>query len=550
MHRLATAVLTALLVAAFCAAPVTAQTSFTRNWEFSDNVNTKPSYLSGARALAWGMVSDGSGGMQEVVLVSHNANGPFEIEILDPSDGSNTGNLDVSGVADVSRDVQDVEISEDGVIIACNEVNNRFLTSSDETFRCYRWDSLTDSPTEVLAYTPPDQDGGGQADWIGRLTSVTGRADDNTLTIMTPASSLGQGNPDNIYRFTTADNGASFTVDVVDRTGNESTAGIGAATPLGTGASDFVVNMGGENPLVYASDGTFQTEMTSGVVSAFSHSIKYFSVGTRTFIGTFNYGSSATGDRAEFADVSAGFASALPEGNTPPLGTATNNNANGTGDLAVRVNGDNTITTFVLATNTGIGSYTSDTALPVELAGFTAGRAGSGAVLSWTTLAEENNSGFAIERSLDGRPFQEIGFEPGHGTTTESIAYSFTDAGVPYGTSEATYRLRQVDVDGTTAMSGEQSVRFTPDAVSLIGSVPNPVTSGMTKIRFELPEASHVRLSVYDVLGREVATLIDEQREARQHSVPFNASTLASGTYLIRIETDRGAMTQKMTVAR
>ena len=57
-----------------------------------------------------------------------------------------------------------------------------------------------------------------------------------------------------------------------------------------------------------------------------------------------------------------------------------------------------------------------------------------------------------------------------------------------------------------------------------------------TTISFALPEAGHVRLQVFDVLGREVKTLVDGQIDAGTHTVNFNASGLPSGTYLYRIQ--------------
>jgi len=248
-------------------------------------------------------------------------------------------------------------------------------------------------------------------------------------------------------------------------------------------------------------------------------------------------------------EVTDGPANAIPYGSTPTLGT--NDNIQANGDVDVRVNDDGTATIFVMSTNNGIGSYTTSQApLPVELAGFEADRSGENVVLRWQTLSETNNAGFDIERSIDGGAFAKVGYESGQGTTTETTSYQFVDARLPYGVSEVSYRLRQVDVDGDETLSDARRVTFTPTDVSLIGSVPNPVASNQAEIRYELPEAMNVRLSVYDLLGRQIATLVDGEQVAKQHRVTFDASSLASGTYLIRLETDRGATTSKMTIAR
>ena len=74
-----------------------------------------------------------------------------------------------------------------------------------------------------------------------------------------------------------------------------------------------------------------------------------------------------------------------------------------------------------------------------------------------------------------------------------------------------------------------------PTEFALDQNHPNPFNPS-TVISFALPEASHVRLTVFDVLGREVKTLMDGQIDAGNHRVHFNASGLPSGTYLYRIQ--------------
>ena len=76
----------------------------------------------------------------------------------------------------------------------------------------------------------------------------------------------------------------------------------------------------------------------------------------------------------------------------------------------------------------------------------------------------------------------------------------------------------------------------TPNAFALHQNHPNPFNPS-TVINFALPEASYVRLAVYDVLGREVKTLVDGQLDTGNHQVRFDAAGLPSGTYLYRIET-------------
>lgn len=104
------------------------------------------------------------------------------------------------------------------------------------------------------------------------------------------------------------------------------------------------------------------------------------------------------------------------------------------------------------------------------------------------------------------------------------------------------YRLKQVDLDGTVHYSEEISINGvtgvneqTPVEFSLKQNYPNPFNP-VTTLQFELPGQSRVTLSVYDVLGKEVARLVDGGMGAGTHRVQFDAASLASGIYAYRIQ--------------
>lgn len=78
---------------------------------------------------------------------------------------------------------------------------------------------------------------------------------------------------------------------------------------------------------------------------------------------------------------------------------------------------------------------------------------------------------------------------------------------------------------------------------------PNPFNP-VTEITYLIPVESHVRLKVYNVLGNEVATLVDEEKPAGEYSVKFNASNLSSGVYIYRLQTDYSIITKKMTLIK
>jgi hypothetical protein len=188
-------------------------------------------------------------------------------------------------------------------------------------------------------------------------------------------------------------------------------------------------------------------------------------------------------------------------------------NLDGANDLSLQVNGDDNV--------------------PVELSSFTATGINGVVDLQWITATETNNRGFEVQRS-NGGEFETIAFVDGYGTTAESQAYSYTDRSVLVGSY--TYRLKQVDFDGTFEYSDVVEVDvLAPAEFTLEQNYPNPFNPS-TKINFQLKVDSEVSLKVFDVLGQEVATILNSNLIAGGHSVDFNASGLNSGVYLYRIE--------------
>ena len=184
--------------------------------------------------------------------------------------------------------------------------------------------------------------------------------------------------------------------------------------------------------------------------------------------------------------------------------------------------------------------------VPVELTSFAATTDNKNVNLNWSTATELNNSGFQIERS-SGSEYQVVGFVAGHGTTTEVQNYSYVDQNVNAGSY--TYRLKQVDFDGTFEYSNAIEVDILGIKEFALGqNYPNPFNPS-TKINFSLAVDSKVSLKIFDVLGQEVATLINGQLAAGSQEVSFNASSLNSGVYFYRIDAD-GIDGQKFSSVR
>ena len=174
-----------------------------------------------------------------------------------------------------------------------------------------------------------------------------------------------------------------------------------------------------------------------------------------------------------------------------------------------------------------------DDAVPVELVSFEATTNGANVNLNWVTASEINNQGFSIERS-SGTEFEVVGYIAGFGTTTESKYYSFNDREVTSGTY--TYRLKQIDFDGTFKYSNTVEVEIlAPAEFNLSQNYPNPFNPATT-INFSLASDSKVSLKIFDVIGQEVAQLVNGQLAAGQHNVNFDASSLNSGVYFYKIE--------------
>ena len=187
--------------------------------------------------------------------------------------------------------------------------------------------------------------------------------------------------------------------------------------------------------------------------------------------------------------------------------------------------------------------------LPVELKSFSASVSDGFVNLSWLTATETNNRGFEIQRKANGNDFVAIGFVQGKGTTTQIQSYSFVDNNVQAGKYQ--YRLKQIDLDGSYSISSIVEVSIlSPIEFSLAQNYPNPFNPSTT-INFSLAKESNVNLKVFDLLGQEIISLVNNEfMNAGSYSYKFDASTLASGTYIYRLEAGDFVQTKKMTLTK
>jgi len=212
--------------------------------------------------------------------------------------------------------------------------------------------------------------------------------------------------------------------------------------------------------------------------------------------------------------------------------------------------------------NSQYGIYASkvfnDGALPVELSAFNASIIENGVQLNWQTATEVNNYGFEIERANAGTSldlslhWETIGFVEGHGNSNSPKEYSFIDESVHNGTFS--YRLKQIDIDGNFEYSEIISVEThrgvsLPTEFALEQNYPNPFNPA-TSIEYSVQSSEFVSLKVYDILGTEVATLVNEKKEAGKYRVNFDASILSSGLYIYKIQAGSFNQVRKMMLLK
>jgi len=203
-------------------------------------------------------------------------------------------------------------------------------------------------------------------------------------------------------------------------------------------------------------------------------------------------------------------------------------------------NTDATVITTLLGSN--------NAPLPVELNSFTAKTDDFNVILNWETATEINNYGFDVERKITNGDWSKIGYVEGAGNSSSPKSYKFTD-NKPIGGSKFIYRLKQIDNDGTYEYSDEIEVEIIPTEFALYQNYPNPFNPNTT-IRYQLPQESKVIIKIYDILGSEVITLLNEKKEPGVYEVEFNASHLSSGTYIYRIVADGFVETKKMVLLK
>jgi uncharacterized protein (TIGR03790 family) len=189
-------------------------------------------------------------------------------------------------------------------------------------------------------------------------------------------------------------------------------------------------------------------------------------------------------------------------------------------------------------------------ALPVVLNSFDVSPCAGGSVrVAWVTLSENGSFGFTVERrTVPAGAFIGIAssFTPGAGTSLTTRAYSWVDPDVAPGAYE--YRIRQTDLDGTVHESGGRGVTVstgggdteesrTPGKTGLLQNYPNPFNPATT-ITYRISAGTRVTITIHDLLGREVARLVDRDQGPGLYTVTWDARAAATGVYICRLRAE------------
>ncbi len=201
-----------------------------------------------------------------------------------------------------------------------------------------------------------------------------------------------------------------------------------------------------------------------------------------------------------------------------------------------------------------VASKSTNNPLPVELVSFEAESSNAGVLLTWNTATEINNYGFEIERKLNSNTnWSKIGFVQGNGNSSSNKYYSYIDKEQLHGTYS--YRLKQIDNNGEYEYSSiiEVNVNSLPKEYVLNQNYPNPFNPSTT-ISFSIPEKQFVSLKIYDILGNEITTIVNEELEAGSYNKLWNSASfngkVASGIYFYKLTAGSFVETKKMSLMK
>jgi hypothetical protein len=190
--------------------------------------------------------------------------------------------------------------------------------------------------------------------------------------------------------------------------------------------------------------------------------------------------------------------------------------------------------------------------LPVELTSFSAVIISNAVHLNWETATEVNNYGFEVQKlqsELSSAEWESLGFIEGYGNSNSPKQYSFVDNAIN-GAQKFSYRLKQIDNDGAFEYSKIIEVDVTaPIEFSLSQNYPNPFNPSTT-IKYSIPAKEFVSLKVFNILGKEVAELVNSEQAEGFYNITFDGSRLSSGVYFYKLQAGSFTAAHKMLLVK
>jgi len=313
-------------------------------WEKSATAGTKPVWETGSltRGIGYGLI----GADHRLYVVSRSTSyGGKQIFIYNATNGDSVGMLDTTGLAGGTYPVNDVEVSTDGIIFVGNLTTN----SSTSAFKVYRYSTEAATPTVVINYTSAT------GYRLGDKFTITGSTADNSIVIWAAnAAATGE-----VVKFTTSDNGLTFTPSIVNIGALVSFASASVG-PLPNG--DFYFNAHGMNPQKFNSTGTLIGTIPNLVMGTSGSAIRYLNLYAGNEFVVAN-DLLATVNNAKIMKIPGGDpALATVFGVTPVLGTTS---AGGLGDVSIQKISEFHYNIYVLSTNNGFGAYQVDLRTPL-----------------------------------------------------------------------------------------------------------------------------------------------------------------------------------------
>lgn len=255
----------------------------------------------------------------------------------------------------------------------------------------------------------------------------------------------------------------------------------------------------------------------------------------------YNYGINLIADSAQFGNVSGinNTRIARYAGTSWNLISASNASAI-TGTMQTATNTQNVFGVFS-------GTDNSTNPLPVTFKSLFANKNADDVVVTWATASEINNKGFEVERSIDGKTFEFIGFVKGAGNSNKVQSYQLTDANAfkQYHVSMLYYRLKQVDFDGNFSYSSTVSVANNVEISNGISAYPNPFTNELN-VSINAANNGVAIVEIMDIQGKIVATET-VTIVTGINIIPFNENSyLQAGIYFARITLNSEVKTIKL----